>query len=198
MEAVLGAGAMERCGSMGKSKWAEWVQSTVDVHYRQHWIQRIEAKLAAPLAEAAAPDALVGQVVHKPAAVFDRGGGGVLAGLVTGYNAGRLTWGVEYDDEASHGPEELGAADMRLYGPDVGLRLYAPGAGAGPRGQCRLAACPEVPQAPGGNAGWRHALGIGSSVAGSASAAASLALTTLRSNPLLLSERALAPGGNAG
>jgi hypothetical protein len=49
---------------MGKSKWTEWVQSTVDVHYRQHWIQRIEAKLAAPLAEAAAPDTLVGQVVQ--------------------------------------------------------------------------------------------------------------------------------------
>jgi hypothetical protein len=109
-EAVLGAGAMEWCGSMGKSKWTEWVQSTADVHYRHHWIQRIEVKLAGvPLAEAAAPDALVGQVVHKPAAAFGRGGGGVLAGLVTGYNAGRLTWSAEYDDEASQGPEELGA-----------------------------------------------------------------------------------------
>jgi hypothetical protein len=28
--------------------------------------------------------------------------------------AGRLTWGVEYDDEARQGPEELEAADMRL------------------------------------------------------------------------------------
>jgi hypothetical protein len=56
----------------------------VDVHYRQHWVQRIEAKLAAPLAEAAAPDALVGQVAHKPATAFGRGGGGVLAGLVAG------------------------------------------------------------------------------------------------------------------
>jgi hypothetical protein len=36
----------------------------------------------------------------------------VLAGLVTRYNAGRLTWSVEYDDEASQAPEELGAADM--------------------------------------------------------------------------------------
>jgi hypothetical protein len=35
MEAVLGAGAMERCGSMGMSKWTEWVQSVVDVHYRK-------------------------------------------------------------------------------------------------------------------------------------------------------------------
>jgi hypothetical protein len=76
MEAVLGAGALERCGSMGKSKWTAWVQSKVDVHYRQHWIQRIEVKLAVSLAEAAAPDALVGQVVHKPAAAFGRGGGG--------------------------------------------------------------------------------------------------------------------------
>jgi hypothetical protein len=43
----------------------------------------------------------------------------VLAGLVTGYNAGRLMWGVEYDDEARQGPEELEAADMHLYGPEV-------------------------------------------------------------------------------
>jgi hypothetical protein len=105
---------------MGKSKWTEWVQSAVDVHYRLHWIRRIEAKLAVPLAEAAAPDALVGQVVHKPAAAFGRSGDGVLAGLVTGYNAGRLTWSAEYDDEASQGPEGLGAAGMRMYGPGVG------------------------------------------------------------------------------
>jgi subtilase family serine protease len=39
----------------------------VDVHYRQHWIRRIEAKLDVPLAEAAAPDAMVDRVVHKPA-----------------------------------------------------------------------------------------------------------------------------------
>jgi hypothetical protein len=31
-------------------------------------------------------------------------------------NAGRLIWGIEYDDEASQGPGEFGAADMRLYG----------------------------------------------------------------------------------
>jgi hypothetical protein len=99
---------------MGKSKWSAWVQSAVDVHYRQHWIRRIVAKLAVSLAEAAAPDALVGQVVHKPAAAFGRSGGGALAGLVTGYNAGRLTWSIEYDDETSQGPEEFGAADMRL------------------------------------------------------------------------------------
>jgi hypothetical protein len=63
----------------------------------------------------------VGRVVHKhkPAAAFGRGGGGVLAGLVTRYNAGRLTWGVEYNDEASQAPEELGAAEMGLYGPAV-------------------------------------------------------------------------------
>jgi hypothetical protein len=91
------------------------------VHYRQHWIRRIEAKLDVPLAEAAAPDALVGRVVHKPAAAFGRGGrGGVLlAGLVTGCNAGRLTWSAKYDDEMSQSPEELGAADMGLYGPGV-------------------------------------------------------------------------------
>ena len=65
------------------------------------------------------PAALVGRVVHKPAAAFGRGGGGVLAGLVTGYNAGRLTWSVEYDEEALQGPEELGAADMHLYGPEA-------------------------------------------------------------------------------
>ena len=93
MEVVLGVGALERCSSMGKSRWAAFVQSAVDVHYRQHWIRRIEAKLDVPLAEAAAPDALVGRVVHKPAAAFGRGGGGMLAGLVTRYNAGRLTWG---------------------------------------------------------------------------------------------------------
>ena len=119
MEVVLGVGALERCSSMGKSKWAAFVQPAVDVHYRQHWIRRIEAKLDVPLAEAAAPDALVGRVVHKPAAAFGRGGGGMLAGLVTRYNAGRLTWSVEYDDEASQAPEELGAADMGLYGPGV-------------------------------------------------------------------------------
>jgi hypothetical protein len=44
----------------------------------------------------------------------------MLAGLVTGYNAGRLTWSAEYDDEAtSQAPEELGAADMELHGPGV-------------------------------------------------------------------------------
>jgi hypothetical protein len=95
MEAVLGAGALERCGSMGRPKWTAWVQSAVDVHYRQHWIRRIGAKLAVPLAEAAAPDALVGRVVHKPAAAFGCGGGWggacCLAGLVTGYNAGLRT-----------------------------------------------------------------------------------------------------------
>jgi hypothetical protein len=80
MEAVLGACAMERCGSMGKSKWTEWAQSAVDVHYRRHWIRRIEAKLAKPLAEAAAPEVLVGHVVHKLAAAFGRGGGGGRAG----------------------------------------------------------------------------------------------------------------------
>jgi hypothetical protein len=37
--------------------------------------------------------------------------------LVTGYNAGRLTWSAEYDDEAIQGPGRLGAADMRLHGP---------------------------------------------------------------------------------
>jgi hypothetical protein len=79
MEAVLGRGTMERCGSMGKSKWTAWVQLAVDVHYHQHWIRRIEAKLAVSLAETAAPDALVGQVeltvasegpstsIHEPA-----------------------------------------------------------------------------------------------------------------------------------
>jgi hypothetical protein len=56
----------------------------------------------------------------------------------------------------------------------------------GPRGQCRLAACPGVPQGALPVSGMQHALGIGSSVAGSASLAASLALTTLRSRPLLL------------
>ena len=40
--------------------------------------------------------------------------------------------------------------------------------------------------APGGIAGWRHALVIGSSVAGSVAVAAPLALITLRSRPLLL------------
>jgi hypothetical protein len=43
----------------------------------------------------------------------------VLAGLVTGFNAGRLTWSAEYDDEARQPPEELGAAEMGLYGPAV-------------------------------------------------------------------------------
>jgi hypothetical protein len=127
MKAVLGAGATtEWCVGMGKSKWTEWVQSAVDHEQwtcttadTGHWIQRIEAKLAKPLAEAAAPEALVGRVVHKPAAAFGRGGEGMLAGLVTGYNADRLTWGVDYDDEARQGPEGLGAADMRLYGPEV-------------------------------------------------------------------------------
>ena len=76
----------------------------------------------------------------------------MLAGLVaTGCNAGRLTWGIEYDDEASQGPGEFGAADMRLYGPGVDagdaggvehramLREYALRTGA--RGGDRARAC---------------------------------------------------------
>jgi hypothetical protein len=31
-----GAGAVERRGGMGKSKWTKWVQSAVDLHYRRH------------------------------------------------------------------------------------------------------------------------------------------------------------------
>jgi hypothetical protein len=103
-------------GAVGSGPRAVDACTTADTG---HWIQRIEAKLAKPLAEAAAPEALVGRVVHKPAAAFGRGGEGMLAGLVTGYNADRLTWGVDYDDEARQGPEGLGAADMRLYGPEV-------------------------------------------------------------------------------
>jgi hypothetical protein len=59
------------------------------------------------------------------------------------------------------------------------------GAGAGPRGQCRSAACPGAPQGalPVSGMPW---LGIGSSVAGSVAVATSLALITLRSGPLLL------------
>jgi hypothetical protein len=120
---VLGVGAVERCGSavagsMGKSKWTEWVWSAVGAHCRQHLIRCIEAKLAVPLAEAAAPEALVGhargaQAGELAAAFGHSGWGGVLAGLVTGYNAGRLTWSAEYDDEARQGPEGLGVADMR-------------------------------------------------------------------------------------
>jgi hypothetical protein len=60
------------------------VQSAMDLHYRaptrRQWTWRIEAKLAKPLAEAAVPAALVGRIVHKPAAAFGRGGGGGRAG----------------------------------------------------------------------------------------------------------------------
>jgi hypothetical protein len=34
-----------------------------------------------------------------------------LAGLATGYTAGRLTWGVEYDDDVLQDPEGLGTAE---------------------------------------------------------------------------------------
>jgi hypothetical protein len=144
---------------MGRSKWTAWVQPAVDVHYRQHWIRRIGAKLAVPLAEAAAPDTLVGRVlgVHKPTAAFGRGGGGVLVGLVTGYNAGRLTWSAKYDDERDEpqAPEELGAADMGLYGPDILTqamrgRRGRPTAGCWPRGvgprRCLVTICHISPK----------------------------------------------------
>jgi hypothetical protein len=66
--------------------------------------------------------------------------------------------------------------------PARGGRGGVTGAGAGPRGQCRFAACPGVPQGAMPVSGMRHALGIGASVAaaGSAAAAASLALITSR------------------
>jgi hypothetical protein len=54
-----------------------------------------------------------------------------------------------------------------------GLDLVVAGAGAGPRGQFRLAACPGVPQGALPVSGMPWALGIGSSVAASVAAAAS-------------------------
>jgi hypothetical protein len=128
---VPGAGGARRLGAvrggMGRSKWTAWAQSAVDVHYHPNAASTGSGVLRPSWM---CPSQRPGRRTRWWAewCTSQAGGcfwpwwgrgGGVLAGLVTGYNAGRLAWSAKYDDETSQGPEELEAADMGLYGPGV-------------------------------------------------------------------------------